>query len=81
MAEILLTSKTLAQRLGISIRQLWRLRDSGTLPRPTSLGDGGRSLRWPESVVDEWIQCGAPDCRSTGWRPSSARGQAGRAAR
>lgn len=65
--RLLLDVKELAELLGISTRQVWRLRDAGAMPMPLSLGDG-RCLRWNGEIIKEWLTAGAPHCRRTGWK-------------
>ncbi len=55
---LLLSASTLAKRLDISVRTLWRLRSSGKLPRPVHLGG---SLRWRAREIDAWIKSGCPE--------------------
>ena len=52
MARELLTSKDLAQRLGISRAVLYRWKRDGHIPQPIKIG---RDLRWPDTVVDQII--------------------------
>lgn len=47
----------LAGRLGISTRQVFKLLSAGRLPAPIRLG---RSVRWRESLIDEWLRAGCP---------------------
>jgi len=46
------TARTVAKRLCISERQLWKLLAAGKLPEPIRLG---RSVRWPSAQIDAWI--------------------------
>ena len=39
--------------LSCSVRQIWRLTDSGEFPRPLSVG---RLKRWPRSSIVAWIE-------------------------
>jgi len=43
----------LAKHLDISLRHLWRLRDSGHLPAPVRLG---RLVRWRRSAVERFLE-------------------------
>ena len=63
----LLTAQELAALLKISMRQLWRLRDSGTIPLPMAIGDGGRTLRWSADTITRWVNDGMPNVRRTRW--------------
>ena len=47
--------RRVAQRLGVSTRQVSKLTSSGRLPAPVRLG---RSVRWRVSDLDRFIQCG-----------------------
>jgi prophage regulatory protein len=49
----LLTIKEVASKLGISRGTVWRMTRDGTFPPKVSIT--GRSVRWRESEVDEWI--------------------------
>lgn len=51
----LLGVREVAERLGVSSRQIWKLTSSGRLPGPVRLG---RSVRWRESDVSRFIGCG-----------------------
>jgi prophage regulatory protein len=53
--ERLLGVREVANRLGVSTRQVWKLASSGRLPAPVRLG---RSVRWRESDVSRFIECG-----------------------
>lgn len=65
--EVLLTAQELAALLKISMRQVWRLRDSGTIPLSMAIGDGGRKLRWSGDTITRWVNDGMPNVRRTGW--------------
>lgn len=54
----LLSAQSLARRLEISVRTLWRLRSAGKLPKPVKLGG---NVRWRTNDIDEWISAGCPD--------------------
>jgi len=58
---LLLSASTLAKRLDISVRTLWRLRSSGKLPPPVHLGG---SLRWRAREIDAWIAAGCPEANA-----------------
>lgn len=42
-----------AQLLGVSARHVYRLADSGQMPRPIKLGG---SVRWDRRVIEQWIE-------------------------
>jgi excisionase family DNA binding protein len=48
--------RDLAALLRLSVRQVWRLSDSGKLPKPFRFG---RAVRWSRAVVDKWLESGA----------------------
>jgi predicted DNA-binding transcriptional regulator AlpA len=52
----------LAKLLGVSIRTIYRLDDSGHLPPPIRLGS---SKRWSVIAIEEWLASGAPPRRRT----------------
>ncbi len=43
--------------LGCSTRHVYRLADSGRMPRPVKLGS---LVRWPRAVIEQWIADGCP---------------------
>ena len=57
---VAISAKTLAQMLGVSLRQIWRLSSAGKLPRPIKLGG---SVRWNRDEIIRWFQAGCPDRR------------------
>jgi excisionase family DNA binding protein len=46
--------------LGCSARHVFRLADSGRMPRPIKLGS---LVRWPRAVIEKWISEGCPNVR------------------
>ena len=60
-AEKLLTAKAVGEMLGLSKRQVFRLKSSGKIPAPVKVGG---SIRWVESEMSAWIIAGAPDRRT-----------------
>jgi predicted DNA-binding transcriptional regulator AlpA len=58
--QALLNAQTLAQWLAVSVRHLWRLADSGRMPRPFKLG---RAVRWRAVDIENWLAGG---CRPVG---------------
>jgi excisionase family DNA binding protein len=56
--SLLLSAQTLAKRLAVSVRTLWRLRSSGKLPQPVRLGG---AVRWRAADIDAWVAAGCPD--------------------
>ena len=49
-----------AKLLRCSARTVYRLSDSGRMPRPVKLG---ALVRWPREQVEGWIAEGCPNCR------------------
>lgn len=54
---VLLTAEELAEMLKVAVRTVWRLRSSGKLPRPVSIGS---SIRWRKNEIVAWIDAGCP---------------------
>ena len=52
------SAKALGLRLGLSKRQIFRLKSSGKLPAPVKIGS---SIRWVSDEISRWILAGAPD--------------------
>jgi predicted DNA-binding transcriptional regulator AlpA len=67
-AEVLVSAQTLAARLAVSVRTLWRLRASGKVPRPIKLGG---NVRWRTEEIDDWVHAGCPN--ATVWEASHRR--------
>ena len=59
-AAQLLDVEVVAEILGCSERHVYRLSDSGRMPRPVRLGG---LVRWSASAIQEWIDQGCPPCR------------------
>ncbi len=55
---IAVCARELAEMLGISLRQTWRLNSAGRLPRPIRLGG---SVRWNRAEVQQWFETACPD--------------------
>ena len=53
----LLTAGDLARRLKVSLRQVYRLDKSGSLPTSLKIG---RCIRWAPAEIDRWLKAGAP---------------------
>jgi len=60
MDSAMLTVHDVARMLNCSARTVYRLADSGRIPRPVKLG---ALVRWPREVVEQWIADGCPDVR------------------
>lgn len=52
---VLLNVNQVAERLGISSRQCWKLLCAGRFPKPVRLG---RSVRWRQDVITKFIERG-----------------------
>jgi len=50
----------IAALLQCSTRHIWRLRDSGAMPKPIRVG---RLIRWPIGSIQSWIADGCPASR------------------
>jgi len=61
----MLTVHEVARMLNCSARTVYRLTDSGRIPRPVKLG---ALVRWPRDAVEKWIAGGCPDQRKGGVR-------------
>ena len=64
-APAMLTVHDVARMLNCSARTIYRLTDSGRMPRPVKLN---ALVRWPREVVQQWIADGCPDQRKGGLR-------------
>ena len=53
----LLDVQAVARLLDCSPRHVYRLSDSGDMPRPVKLG---ALVRWSRQSIQEWIQAGCP---------------------
>ena len=52
-AALLLSVAQVAAMLGCSPRHVWRMADSGSFPRPVSLGS--KLKRWPRATVEAFL--------------------------
>jgi excisionase family DNA binding protein len=60
--RLTLTAGEVARLLGISRAQLYKLHQSGRLPRPVYLGT--RAPRWLRDELEAWLRAGCPDRQS-----------------
>jgi predicted DNA-binding transcriptional regulator AlpA len=51
------TADQLAEMLQVSLRQIWLMRDAGSIPAPFQVN---RLVRWSRASIDTWIAAGAP---------------------
>jgi prophage regulatory protein len=65
LGEPLVGVKQVAAFLGCSDRNVYRLVDSGRMPRPFKLGG---SNRWNHREIVDWTNDGCPSCRATSVR-------------
>lgn len=56
----LLSVADLAQLVGCSTRNIYRMIEAEEVPEP--IRPGGRMIRWPDSVIEKWISAGCPKC-------------------
>ncbi len=56
----LLDVNAVAQFLSCSTRHVYRLADSGRMPRPRKLG---ALVRWDRQELEKWLAGGCPSCR------------------
>ena len=56
---LMLRVEDVAAMLAISTRQVFRLADSGKMPRPLKLGG---AVRWRKGDLETWIEKGCPNC-------------------
>jgi predicted DNA-binding transcriptional regulator AlpA len=71
--SVLVSAQTLAKRLSVSVRTLWRLRSAGKLPQPVRVGGG---IRWRSAEIDTWIGAGCPEAKA--WEAQSRDSEASR---
>jgi excisionase family DNA binding protein len=55
--SLCIDAREMARLLDVSMRQVYRLNDSGQLPAPLALGG---CKRWLRSEVEAWLAAGAP---------------------
>jgi len=53
----MLTVHDVARMLNCSARTVYRLVDTGRMPRPVKLG---ALVRWPRQAIEQWINAGCP---------------------
>lgn len=54
----LLRATDLARLMQVSVRTVWRLRSSSSLPAPIRVG---RSVRWNRDEIEQWMANGCPE--------------------
>ncbi len=55
---LVVSAKVLAQLLGVSVRQVWRLNATAKLPKPIRLGG---SVKWLRKEIDAFVEAGCPN--------------------
>ena len=55
---LVVSAKVLAQLLGVSVRQVWRLNATAKLPKPIRLGG---SVKWLRKEIDAFVEAGFPN--------------------
>ena len=58
--SLLVNVHDVAEMLRCSARHIWRLADSGRMPRPHKVG---ALRRWDRAAIAHWISQGCPNCR------------------
>ena len=53
----MLTVHDVAEMLNCSARTVYRMSDSGRMPRPVRFG---ALVRWPRDAIERWIEDGCP---------------------
>ena len=66
----LMTVEAVAAMLAVSSRHIYRLADSGKMPRPVKLGG---SNRWDREVIENWIEESCPAVRQVRHTPRRGR--------
>ena len=56
-APTMLTAQDVARLLRCSVRTVYRLADSGGMPRPVKLG---ALVRWSRATIHQWVCAGCP---------------------
>lgn len=56
-AVLTANAKQVAAMLGVSVRQVWRLHNTGRLPRPVRLGN---CVRWRRAEIEAFVEAGCP---------------------
>ena len=59
----MLTVGDVAKLMRCSARTVYRMADTGRMPKPVKLG---ALVRWPRAVVENWIAEGCPACDERG---------------
>ncbi len=57
-SEKLLTAQTVAEKLSLSKRAVFRMKSAGLICSPVKVGAG--AIRWRQSDIEKWIALGCP---------------------
>ncbi|HML74947.1 MAG TPA: helix-turn-helix domain-containing protein [Anaerohalosphaeraceae bacterium] len=57
MESLFITASEISRLLKFSRRTVYRLNESGAIPRPVTIGS---SARWRRADIEAWIQMGCP---------------------
>lgn len=57
IVALMLGVEEVAQTLGVSVKHVRRMADSGRMPRPIRLG---RLLKWNRATIESWCAAGCP---------------------
>jgi prophage regulatory protein len=66
MSVNLLRLPQVLERTGLRRANLYARIKRGEFPKPVSLGNGGRSVAWLSSEIEEWINHTIANARSNG---------------
>ncbi len=58
LSPLLIDVHAVAGLLGCSPRHVWRMADSGRMPRPYKIG---ALCRWDRAAIEEWVRQGCPE--------------------
>ncbi len=64
---MLLDVQQVAAILSCSPRSVYRMSDSGAMPRPRHLN---ALVRWSKVEIENWVKAGCPSCRPSKARPT-----------
>ena len=52
----LLTAREVAERMGVSLRTVWRWTQTGEMPAPVRCGRSGRIVRWKAMDIEKFVR-------------------------
>ncbi len=62
--QMLLSTKQVAEALDVSRRTIYRMRQTGKLPKPVKMG---KSLKWRREELEAWVAAGCPPLSRWEW--------------